>query len=369
MELYIGIILLLVLFSFFDLMGLKRSQKTLFMIIIFFLFVFQDGLRWETGSDWQAYRIYFESFASYGNWRAPFEIGYKYLNYIVYFFSNNYSAFLIIHAIIIYSLYLKSINDYTMYPLVTSLCFYFLFFGYMMGMNRQGVAIAICVFSLRYVTSRESIKFFALILIASLFHFSAMIFSIAYFLNKKIKAHFYIMMLMLAVILNPFIQVISQNLLLLAQANRGLLGETVVHYIGAGGDPNSAVNIIMGLIKRFFVFIMVYLNLDKLEQKIPKVGLMLNLYFVSIVFYILFNNNIQIYVGRGNLYFGILFEAFLLPCLIFMFIKERNRSLMYFFVLVIIIFVNASIRPIFGDNFTPYKGIFINTEYSRETMP
>jgi hypothetical protein len=170
---------------------------------------------------------------------------------------------------------------------------------------------------------------------------------------------------MLAVILNPFVQIISNQFLSLAKPNEALLGTTIVHYIGAGGEPNSAVNIIVGLIKRFFVFIMVYLNLDKLEQKIPKVGLMLNLYFVSLVFYILFNNNMQIYVNRGSLYYGVIFEAFLLPCLIFMFMKERNRVLMYVLVLVIIFFVNSSIRTIHLGNYNPYKGIFINTEHSR----
>jgi len=365
MEVYLPIIFLLIFFSYFDLVNLKQNQKWAFLGIIFILLVFQDGFRWETGTDWVPYKNYFVQGAGYV--RQRFECGYEFLNNIVYSVSQNYSVFLIFHAVIIYSLFLKSINDYTKYPLITALCFYCTFIGYM-GSNRQLIALALCIFAFRYIVSREIWKFLFFVIVASLFHLSAVPFFIAYFLNRRIPRYVYVIAFIAAFMFIPIIVDLSNRILSALPGHSLILERLRIRTIAAANEKeiiNPILNVIFGLIKRIIIFLAVYFNLTKLKEKVPSVKLMLNIYFISILIYIMFNNNVQTFVGRGGLYFGSLFEIFLLPSLIYIFRKKSMGRLTIFTVIVILMVMNA-FRSITVDLFTPYKGLYINTGYSRK---
>lgn len=361
MEIYIVTILILIFFGFFELTNFKWDKRILFLLfIVFILFVLHDGLRWETGGDWDGYKLYFEASSAFrpDGW----EVGYRHLNDIVYMFSQNYTVFLLVYAIIMYSLYLKSINDYTKYPLLTTLSFYCLFIGYM-GMNRQHLALAICLFAYRYIVSREFIKFFVLVIIAVSFHFSAIIFLIAYFLNRKISASFCAFAFLAAAIFNPMVEKITSPLFLALSNYDSWTINKVAKYAVSTGEGGSLFILFYGLIKRFIIFVVVYFNLDKLEKSIPSIRLMFNIYCLSIFMYILFNFNHQIFVGRGSLFFGFLFEMFLLPCLIIVFNKKDMRC--FVFAIIAIFLLWNAYRSFSVPNYDPYKGIFINTKYFR----
>ena len=234
-------------------------------------------------------------------------------------------------------------------------------------MNRQYIALAICFFAIRYVISREMVKFLFCVIIASLFHLSATPFFIVYFLDRRVPKYIYLSIFIFAFMLNPVIISLGDRIISALPGHSLILERLRIRILDAGNITetlNPALNVILGLIKRIVIFLAIYLNLEELKEKIPSIKLMLNIYFISILIYVVFNNTIQTFVGRGSLYFGSLVEVFLLPCLIFLFKKKSMIQLVYAF--VVLIMVMNAFRSTTVDLFTPYKGIFINTEYIRE---
>ena len=76
--------------------------------------VFHDGFRWETGTDWTPYLIYFRDCLSLKvNY---FDIGYGILSMLIRSITNEYSIFLIIHALLIYLLFFDCFKKYSVNP-------------------------------------------------------------------------------------------------------------------------------------------------------------------------------------------------------------------------------------------------------------
>lgn len=358
MIIYLTIFCILVLFGFLDIIRLKGNQKVIFIFVIFILFILLDGLRWETGTDWSLYQDFFLK-NSKEKWMV-FEPGYVLINQIIYSISGNYSVFLIFIAFLIYSLYLKSINDYAIYPLITILFFYCFFIGYM-GMNRQHIALAISLFSFRYIISKEFWKFSLCVAIAALFHRTAFIFFVTYFLNRSIQPYSLLLGLIIVYLLNP---VIASLIKPFVSAMPSQIAYKLNIYL-VSEDTNSTFGIIMGTMKRALIFLPLYLNKNRLKEKYPSVELMLNIYFLSLLIYVLFNNSVQVFVSRGNLYFGTLFEIFLIPFFLVIVKKNFSQIIIYFLFMIFAMLTLIKSISVLYDLFVPYKGLFINLQYQR----
>jgi len=358
MAIYLTIFVLLVVFGFLEIFKVKENQKKLLIFAIFVLLVLLDGLRWETGTDWILYRDYFLN-STKEKWMA-FEPGYVLLNQVIHIFSNNYTVFLILFAILIYSLYLKSIADIALYPLITSLLFFCAFIGYM-GMNRQHVALAICLYSFRYIISKEFWSFSLCVLLAALFHRTASIFFVVYFLNRSIPAHIFLLSLIVVYLLNP---VIASLVKPFVSAMPSTIAFKLNEYLKSD-DSNSTLSTIVGTMKRALIFLPLYYHKNKIKLKYPGIELMLNIYFLSLLIYVLFNNSIQVFVSRGNLYFGTLFEIFLIPYFFVLVKNNYSQVILYFFIVIFSLMTLIKSLSILSSLFIPYKGIFINSEFSR----
>jgi len=103
------------------------------------------GLRWETGTDWfPYYKIFYTSDSSSDYESTVFGIDYGYIlfNKIVYFFSKNYTVFLMIDAIVaVVSVYIF-IERSTKLPCMGVFLFYASYaMTHFMGSNRRMIAI------------------------------------------------------------------------------------------------------------------------------------------------------------------------------------------------------------------------------------
>lgn len=362
MFLYLTILILLFSFGLFDVLSTNLKQKKILLFFIFLLLVFQDGLRWRTGTDWIPYLKYFYQDPAY-SWFA-FEPGYDLLNVIVRNVFNNYTVFLLIHAVIIYTLYIKAMVKLTNLPIVALLIFYSLMIGYM-GMNRQHIALAICLYSITFILTKEKYKFLIAILIATLFHFTALLFLICYPLNRKINLKIVIGSLLASIAIGQInFLVIVEPILEMLQIP-AFFSAKIIFYLKGTGE-NALIWLIAGSMKRLIIFSLVYFYREKIKQFFPHIDFFLNVYLFSIVMYFCFNNSIQVLVSRGMLYFGILPEIFLLSSLIFVFKKQSNRIILYLIVFIFALFTFTKSISVFYDLFVPYKGIFINTEYLRK---
>ncbi|MCA1010725.1 EpsG family protein [Halobacillus halophilus] len=171
-----------------NLLDTKKGKMT-FLIIATLQLILLQGLRNESvGADTRSYLKYFnhiqyfdmEAFISH-----RFEIGYKFLNNLLAQIGINDQIFLtLVSALILVPvsvfLYKNSTNVYL------SLYLYITFGFYAASFNtlRQNIAYGIILLSFQYIRDRKFIPFLLIVLLASTFHFSALIFAFAYFLAR-----------------------------------------------------------------------------------------------------------------------------------------------------------------------------------------
>ena len=197
----------------------QKSKSSIFFninLFISFLFLFLIlGLRDISGIDDPVYSRIFYEVNSFG-WIEKFktstlEPGYLILNRIVGVFTNDYIYMQLISSLIPLAIfyisfkkYKKSIDiSFAVFLLSTMIYFQIL----SVGLVRMFIAVSIIFKGLYYIPLKDTRKFFAHVLIASLFHYSAMFMSILiYFtidnksLSKKAKRFIIIAFLMTPII-------------------------------------------------------------------------------------------------------------------------------------------------------------------------
>lgn len=118
-------------------------------------------------------------------------------NKILYFISSNPRLLLVANSIIIYPVIAKTFYKYS--PILWfSFFLYFAlgFFNTSLNISRQWLAISIIISSYPYLINRQPYKFIFLVLTASLFHYSAILFVITYpLLRCKISFRYLFAML------------------------------------------------------------------------------------------------------------------------------------------------------------------------------
>lgn len=166
------------------------------LILILFLISIISAFR-ETniGTDYHNY-IDFYNFiynnGSFSNILKRNEIGWDYINY---FFAVNNVPYQLFFGFISFSIYYFFIKGSYKYQYLLPLMFFFLFssgfFYWTLSGLRQSVAIMIFFFSIKYIIEEKLYKYIIAIILASLFHTSALIMLPIYFLryikfNQKI---------------------------------------------------------------------------------------------------------------------------------------------------------------------------------------
>lgn len=369
MEIYIVTLLLLLLFSFLELRcELTKSQKRIMSFILFAILVFQVGLRWKTGTDWQIYLDNFENTDDYNgvilNVVIGFEIGYGTFVFLVRKMTESYSVFLAIHALIYYLLIFSASKKLSPFPYVALLVFYVSTLG-VLGSNRQLLAVAICLYALQYVLDKKPYKFFFLIAIAFLFHSTAILFCIMYLLNRRIKENIVILVLILAFIIGK--TSIPLHVFSILGSSIGGAGESKVsaYTDGANAALSEHALSLVGLIRRLiYLFLFLYTS-RLLEKKLKYFNLIFNGYLFGLVFYFLFSSSLIIMVNRGSLYFNVL-ECFLISSQFIILKDKLERCYVLILLFVFCIFLFYQSISAYDDLFIPYKGILINQDFDRE---
>jgi hypothetical protein len=368
MEIYIITVLFIFILGFFDLsLKLSDFQKKTLILLLYLVMVIQIGLRWETGTDWNPYLENFQASDDYNiiilNSFVGFEIGYGTLAFFIKQVFNSYSVFLFLHAVIFYLVIFRTAKKYSPFFFVTIIFFYATTLG-VVGSNRQLLAIIICLIGLDFVFEKKPFKFLGIIIFASLFHTTAFLFGIYYFLNRNFKSITIISVLLLSFIIGktglPF---------LIFSKFGGVFGElasTKTLAYSEGRDATLEVSLgFFGLFKRLlFIAIFTY-NYSSLNARLMYYKVLYNGYVFGMVVYFLFASSLLILVNRGSLYFNIM-ESFLISCQFLVFQKRLDRLCLFFILLLISIgflFQSVSAYP---DLFDPYKSLFYNSDFVRD---
>jgi hypothetical protein len=365
MSIYVTTIIILLIFSYIEISGIGSTKKRAMLFVVFLILVAQIGLRWETGTDWTPYRDHFEQEHTWEtvllNVLVGFELGYGIFVWIVHSLSENYTTFLLIHAIIFYILIFKSTNQLSIYPMLALLLFYAVMMGFT-GSNRQLLALAICLYSLKYVINEKLMPFLLCVFVAMLFHTSALFFAIYYFLNRDLKKQTIFALLAVSIALG-FSSFPSSAF----ESMAGIFGETLrfkadfyLDDSNRGPDDLTA----FGLGRRIMVIFIGLFLYKPIIKRVPTFRIFVNGYLVGLVLYFMFAQSLLVLVSRGSLYFSVM-EVFILASapVVLKGVLSKRIALGALFLYSIIAFY-ASIGT-YPDLFVPYKGIFMNSDYQR----
>lgn len=215
MNTYLFVFLLLLFFAFLEISNLSNIKLKVLHIVIVFVFIFVAGLRYETGVDWLAYENYFDeviplneafNFNSFGNVFLTLDVGYSLLNSIVKMFGGNIQVVFFFISVVSTILLIKNLKYYSHHVLTSLLIYYpFFFFVFDMSGLRQGLAIQIVLFSVKYITNRKFYNFLFCIVLATSIHWTAILLLPLYiFANKNISVKYTVILFLISMVIFTF---------------------------------------------------------------------------------------------------------------------------------------------------------------------
>lgn len=369
MVIYLGTIIILFLFGFIEVYYKLsiNSRKIMFFSAILIL-VLQSGLRWETGTDWTPYLKHFQApdvFKATAIYNRM-EIGYSVLVWLIKLITSQFTIFLILYSIIYYYLIINNFEEYTPFLYVALLIFYCSSIG-MLGSNRQLLALATCLIALKYAINKDPVKFFLIVILASMFHISAILFAIYYFINYKFSAFTVSFVLVLSFLIGYFqlpVYIFSYFGKLIGGATSVKIG---LYLYEAKELLMESKLSISGLVKRLVLLSIFLYNRNKMMSLLSHYNVLLNGYIVGIILYFLFERTLVIMVSRGSLFFNIM-EPLLLSSQLLLFKNPNNRLIYLTLILIFSITLFFQSISAYPDHFLPYKGIFINFDFQRSLI-
>lgn len=194
---YLIIFLILLIFAFIESFTQYKNKYILYGIV-FLLLTFISGFRYETGVDWVMYEgqmdysySLIEAFErDKWDWLSlRLDVGYSILLALIKTFGGGVQTLFFIIALVTQILLYLNLRKYSSRILLSYLIYYcFFFFVFDLSGIRQGLAIQLFFYSIRFIINRSFLKFLICIIFATLFHWSAAIlFPLYFFLERKIS--------------------------------------------------------------------------------------------------------------------------------------------------------------------------------------
>lgn len=316
--------------------------------IVFFLIFLISAIRFDVGWDYEKYyRLIERNVQYYDSQFERFEFLNRIIISIAQFLDFTQLYFIVTSFIIVFSFY-KIFNKYSSDFTISTLLFLSLpiFFFNSLSIIRQFVAISIIFYGFTFIRNRNFYKFFAVILVAFLFHKSALLGVVLYFLyNRNTHLYFLMVIYILGFFSSDLLYWLTENLM--PQYLRYLDNS-----IGEGGDK---VLLLFQLIGFFILFLINKLKYNTKDN---------SFYFLTFYIGLFIWSSLSQYghAGfRGSLYFTI-YILLLLPNILVelkqkLFIKELTYVACFmFFVLTLTL---GKLNPKKDPNI-PYRTFMFN---------
>lgn len=152
------------------------------LVLTGLFFTLFSGLRWERGTDWNSYYSIYQNSEAYDVF-GSIEPGFMLLNKFAFSSSVDYTVFLLLCALVIFSQIFYFIYKYSPNPQFSVFCLWCLGVGVVFFV-RQTIALSILLSATHFLLNNKHNKFFLLVLLACMFHVSALIFLIAWPLRQ-----------------------------------------------------------------------------------------------------------------------------------------------------------------------------------------
>ena len=113
------------------------------------------------------------------------EKGYMVFNYLISFLTANRYIFILLSTMLMYVMYFFAIKKYTIHYPMACVVFLGFFYYFTMTYLRQTLAVGLVWLSVEYIIKRDIFKFVGLVVLATTFHTSALIFLPMYFIGSN----------------------------------------------------------------------------------------------------------------------------------------------------------------------------------------
>jgi hypothetical protein len=351
--------------------SIQANHKQFIMMFLAGIIILFRGLRWETGTDWEQfldvfYTIDFDSiFGFKRTHNTTLEPGYALLNYICFYFTGSYTSLLFIYnAIIIYIYYSVSWRYSSKNPICI---FAMLIIFTEVFPLRHSLAAAIIIYSIRYIFSKDILKYIFFIILATSIHYSAIImFPFYYILDRNILYKKYsIIWLILGyfccviISISPLLNTALELVAVIVSSVTGVENTLIIRIMGYILDERGLELTIKSLIfstTRTFIFIFIFYLCRKAVNDYKTYNLFFNCFIVFTYIFTLFKYQMHTLV-RFTTYFD--FGMPLLCALIIKVLPSNKRKLFYCY--IIAVFVYLRYNTFFIDQpdlYIPYKSIF-----------
>ena len=348
--------LLISMLVFYNIINERKINLNILVFIILIFIIF-DGLRWETGTDWESYKYSFDNALDL---KFNFEIGYTIYIYLFRMITDNYSIYLLttsflFYSIIFYKIFKFSNKSYfSIFFLIGTLPWY-------SGAIRQMISLIFFLFAIEYCIKRNYIKFLIFIFFGITFHtlmflniFIYFIYDISFFAYAIL---FFIILLVLFGFRTYLVQL--QQILDIIRPDKSY--DT---YLSGGSSASGFNNFILGISRKIYT----YLILIFFNKNYKKSNALFNFFFYmslfSILSYIIGIYLIAGFSSRADIYYGLISTSILIG-LIENKIKSKFHKFLYFIFIFSLLLINYY-RLEYLDLFHPYKSIFYNTNFSRD---
>ncbi|HCV05710.1 MAG: hypothetical protein CMF22_13380 [Idiomarinaceae bacterium] len=311
------------------------------------------GLRdFSVGTDSGTYVRQFERFILEPEIFKTSEFGYNLLMFLASILSDQYFVLFTIIALLVVSFYFLAISKLTQnFPLAVFIFVSYGTYTFFFNGARQGIAAAICFYALTCLLTQRIKNYFLLVLLASLFHHTALIMLPIYFMvARKVNLLFLIYIFaaggLISLLLTPFIESAAP-----------LINDRYIVYSkqmeAAGGGVTALFLLFQGL---------VFYSLRKWIQKnVELYNVLLSIYLmglVPVIITVLSNLNPS-GIFRMHVYFTPV-SAILWPLVIESIRNKNERLVLYlFFVLFSMLYFTLSLTSF--SHLTPYR---LNNEVS-----
>lgn len=330
------------------LLSLFKTHKKIQFYWCCFLCLFLTTT-YMNGSDWRQYEIFYKylTISNFGNyWHEKGFALYAAVSKMIY---DDFWMFFIITKIIIFIIFVKTINTYSknkmlvwMFFIPTSGLYLFIDCPF-----RNLIAIGIFLNAIKYIETRKIKRYFLLILTASLFHKSALIMLMLYFINLKNLSKKKI-----TLIIGICFFIISEpTILKLILTKLPLYQDKIRSYILIDSKYAQGSIFSLGNLEKLFVLFLVLYNKNKiLQQKYGEI--IYNFFIIGIIVY-KFAVSIEI-LGRYLLYINI-FYILMIDLLIYIIIKN-NLKFLYITIIYIygLLLMNLKLNHYVYKNYNSY---------------
>lgn len=335
---FIAIFLILATASYIEIFKTKKKQS-IFLWVAGILIVVAVGFRTDVGADYPVYRTLFSGFALYTSYgdvldKALFrpnaeeiEWLFVFLNKIIFDVGLPFYFVTLVMAILAVSLKFTSIYENVEFPALAAL-FYFMpvMFFEDSGQMRQGLGIAVSVFSFKYIKERNLWMFLLCMYIALGFHKTSIVFIPAYWLAKiPLNKTRIFWILIISLLISP-LELYKLGSSLFENVTPQDVGGAYTGYLNDryyGSEVDTGLN---DIVKLFWIIILIRYDNEGCE-KVWYYEYMRNLAVFGLAMFYFFRTN-EIFAVRLPGAYLFFLTMFCLPNLVYA-VRDSLKSMLY----------------------------------------